>query len=221
MSRRTVLGVLAVLLVAFVVWRGQAPQAPAATWRTGAGTEVRQARDYDELAPETPFRLSLHTTETLHVYVFSHSVEDGTLLLWPSPDLESDLATPLAAGHHVLPGAHEGKELAWTSRSGTRSTTTVIAVASPEPIAELEADAARLRRWTNSVFPDRAMLVTKPAAGAALVGGPGSTTFHSPLLTDAAAAAITQAQPNGPMAPVPGHPGAHASVWRFVEKKRD
>ena len=220
--RQLVIPALAVV-VAVVIWRSTSeepsPDAiPACTWRVGTGTDTRQGQNYDEVAPETPVRLSFSCGEARYLYVFSHSAEDGTLLLWPSPLLQCDLAQPLPAGHSVLPGSLEGRELAWTTRSGIHGVTTYVTVASREKVAELEALAPRLRLWSNTVFPDKAMLVTKPSNSADVAGPPYSAP-PAAVLERAVACTASETLANGPLHADPAQPGVWFGTWKVVEKK--
>src|SRR5688572_27918405 len=91
------------VLTAGVIWLSRGPTAPhavpAAIWRIG--TEQKQPRNYEELPAGTPVTLSFWCDEPRFVYVFTHNREDGTLLLFPSPDVRSDLAQPVPAGNRV------------------------------------------------------------------------------------------------------------------------
>lgn len=205
---------------AFAIWKYSpaAPHAPACTWRTGTGTAIQQGANFDKLAPESPVRLSVHHDAPLHLYVFSHSTEDGTLLLFPSPKVQSDCRNPLPAGQTVLPGSFDGKELAWTTRSGILAGTTFLAIASREPLAELDALLPVVRQWSNSVFPDRSMQVTNPGAGADLLGKPRSG-WPEPMLQRASEALRERTDPNGPMLELAGRDSAWASAWNVLERR--
>ncbi len=218
MNRRIWLVPGLVLLIAGAIWWRREPTPPAATWRIGTGTEFRQGRNFDELAPESPIRLSLHVQQPTHVYVFSHSREDGTLLLWPTAAVHSDVPEPLPAGQSVLPGRQGDKELAWTTRSGIRAATTFVVVAAESPVPELERLLPLLRHWSNTVFPDGTMLVTKPL-GVDVEGLPLSDTFPSPLLQRASPGDVTDLLPNGPLHADRELPGVFTGSWRIVEKK--
>lgn len=207
-----------ITLLASYWWQAAAPITPAATFRHGNGGELRAARNYEDLAGETPFLLDVYGAVGTHWYVLSHNVVDGTIVLWPSRDLRSDLAQPLAVERANLPGRIDGRELRWTTRSELRGTTTVLVLASATPIAELEAALPKLRRWTNSVLTDRTMLVTKPNVGEEPLGPPLSGEFPLPMLRSAAQATITSDQPNGPLVPLAGHPGIWCTAWRFTER---
>lgn len=226
MNRRLwLLPAMALLFGGVVWWRREAAPAavPAATWRVGTGTDFHQGTVFEALAAESPVRVSLHLPEPMHVYVFSHSREDGTLLLWPTPGLQSDLPQPLAAGQSVLPGHHGDKELAWTTRGGIRAGTTYVLIAATEKVPELEQLMPKLRFWSNSVFPDAAMLVTKPA-DVAIAGPPLSSEFPTPLLQRAARLGVDQVLPNGPLQAIAELPGVFAGCWQVVEtgeKKKD
>lgn len=219
-SRPLVLPVAAAL-VALAFWKfgSTAPGGvPAGTWRIGTGTDILHARNFDELPAESPVRLSYTCDEPRYVYVFSHSDEDGTLLLFPSPLVAGAKSNPLPAGNSVLPGMHESKELAWTTRSGVTGVTTFLAVASREKIVELEVLAPKLRLWSNSVFPDRSMQVTKPAGADELLGKARSL-MPSELLQRAAKMGIAEPNPNGPMLPDPTLDGVWIASWKNREKR--
>jgi hypothetical protein len=218
MRRRLWFVPLLALLAAGVIWWRQAPAAPAGTWRVGDGTDFRHGRNFDGLPPESPIRLSLHVAAPTYVYVFSHSNEDGTLLLWPSDGLQTDVPQPLPAGQTVLPGRHAAKDLAWTTRSGIRAGTTFVVIAAAQPVPELEQLRSQLRHWSNSVFPDGALVVTQPVSGAA-AGPPRSTTWPSPLLERAAATGRGAVSPNGPLQADTQLPAVWVGSWRVIETK--
>lgn len=189
--------------IALVIWQFRdAPSlspVPAATWRVSVDGEYRQARNYDELAEETAIRLSFWCSEARHVYVFSHSRVDGTLLLFPSPELKSDLSNPLPAGHNTLPGKLDDADVTWTTRAEIIGLTSYVAVASDKPIADLEDLSRSLRRWTNSVLPNKSLQITNPATGTEVLGKPG-TDWPNDILKRAAERSSNEAIINGPMA---------------------
>ena len=220
MHPRLVVLPFVVVAAAFAIWKwSNIPEAvPACTWRTGTGTEVHQGINFDKLAPDSPLRLSVHCQTPAHLYVWSHSAEDGTVLMFPSTEVQSDLTNPLPAGQSVLPGKFDGKELAWTSRSGILATTTYVAFASNEKIPELEELLPKVRVWTNRVLGDRSMQVRNPSGGGEPLGKP-RTEWPIPLLQLAAAQLREQTEPNGPMQPLNGHPGVFVSSWKILEKR--
>jgi hypothetical protein len=184
------------------------PTVPAATWRLGSDSEFRQARNYDEVPPNTPVRLSYTCSVERYVYVFSHSTEDGTLLMFPSPDVKGSMKNPLPAGNTVLPGSDAEKDWSWSTREEILATTTYVVVASSQPVEELESLLPNLRRWTNSVLPNKSMQVTSQEKGNELIGSP-RTDWPSSLLKRAADRSFTETLVNGPM-----HPDdATTNVW--------
>ncbi len=214
--------VVAAAIAAAIIWtatKATSGGVPACTWRIGKGTDVRQGRMFDEVAPESALSVSYWCDEPRFVYVFSHSSEDGTLLLWPSPLLQSDKAQPLPAGSHVLPGRFEGNDQYWTSRSGIHAVTTFVAVAARERVEELEALAPKVRQWSNSVFPDHTMLVTQPKVGMDVAGPPGSANFPAGVLARAASRDHGTTLANGPMHPDSALPAVWTATWTCVEKK--
>ncbi|MFY9344806.1 MAG: hypothetical protein WAT39_20100 [Planctomycetota bacterium] len=198
-------------------WLTRPAGVPAATWRTGTGTEIQQGRNYDELPPETPVRLSFTSDAAQHVYVFSHSDTDGTILLFPSPDVKSDLAQPLGSGQSVLPGRFEGKELAWTTRTEVRPTTTFVVVAAKDPIPELDALVGKVRRWTNSALTSRDMGITIPAGVKDVTAGPHQP-LPDPLLQRAAELSLTATLVNGPLVADAVRADTWIGSWRVKEK---
>lgn len=212
MNARLVVVPAIAVVAAVVIWLtrepGPQPGIPAATWRIGTGADVKQARNYDELQPGSPVRLSFTCDEARFVYVFSHSVQDGTLLLFPSPDVRSDLTQPLPAGASVLPGKRDDKDLTWNTRIEVQPTTTFLVVAAKDKIPELEALLPKLRRWTNTALTSGAMDVTNPPAGKQVVAGP-HTELPDPLLQRAAARSASEVVVNGPLEPDP----MRADVW--------
>lgn len=223
MERRAfVLPVAAALAFAAFWWSQHAPAAdsptPAASWCVGPGPDYTLARPYDELPPETPFRLRVQCGEPRHVYVFSHSDTDGTLLLHPAPELKGDVAQPLPAGASWLPGRAADKDLLWTTRVQALPLTTYIVVAASAPVAELEALLPRLRRWSNTARTDGGMQVVMPKDGEkALAGGP-RTPLPDPLLQRAANLSATAMLANGPLAPDVLLPNVWLGSWRAKEK---
>jgi hypothetical protein len=224
MNSRTLLLPMLALGIGVYFWFTAPPASPvlAAGWRIGSGGELRHGRHDDEVAADSPLRLWIRSDEPRHLYVFSHSHEDGTLLLFPSPDVASDCRNPLPAGQVVLPGKLDGKELAWTTRAGVLSPQTFLAIASEQPVPELEALLPRLRRWSNQALPDRSMVVTLPAAGADFAGKPRQP-LPDPLLLAAAALgadARSGADPNGPMVGAPDRTGIWFSAFRIRELRQ-
>lgn len=223
MNRRLILLPL-FAIAAFVVWKvydrpGPSRGTPAVTWRAGGETEFAQGRNYLEVPWETTIRASLHCDEPRHVYVFSHSDEDGTLLLFPSTMLKTDRSNPLPPGQNVLPGQHDGKDLAWTTRSGIAGVTTFVVVAAEQPVPELSALLPKLRMWTNSSLPSGEPGVTNPSNGEPPLAGPHSREFPAPVLQRAAALSADSVNPNGPMQADPQLPGVWLASWRVVPKK--
>jgi hypothetical protein len=217
MNRRVVVILTVGALAAIGFWLTRSSRAPAATWRLGDGDTMRQARNYEEVPPETAVRLSFACDESCHVYVFSHSDEDGTLLLHPSPQVQTDIPQPLPAGRTVLPGRNRDRDLAWNTRMQVLATTTFLVVAAEQPLAELEALFPRLRRWTNTARTDGSMQVTLPASGERdLLGAPRQPWPHA-LLQRAADRTLAATIVNGPLEPDTVHPGVWTGGVRIKE----
>lgn len=222
MNVRAIVVPLLAVGAAVAIWLSTSPPTPsgvpAATWRIGKGSDVRQGRNYDELPAESPIRLSFHCDAPRYVYVFSHSTEDGTLLLFPSPDLRGDVPNPVPAGGTVLPGSHDGKELAWTNRAGILATTTFLVVAAETPVAELEALLPQLRRFSNTVLPDGSIQVTNPRDSSQLTGRAGDP-LPCPLLQRAAAVSLDETLINGPLHADPTNGQVWIGSWRVKEQR--
>ena len=173
---------------------------PATTWRAGPELNYQPVGNYVDYLPETELRLSYACADARYVYVFSRSTEDGTLLLFPSPDIDGSRSNPLTEGFTLLPGKLDDKQLAWTTRSEILATTTYVVIASERPVADLENLMPHLRRWSNSTFPNKSMLTTNPTSGTEVKGKP-RTPWPSKLLKRAADRAIAETLVNGPMTP--------------------
>ncbi|MBM3973270.1 MAG: hypothetical protein FJ301_04130 [Planctomycetes bacterium] len=202
---------------------------PAASWCVGAGPEYTLGRPADALAPETPFRLRVQCSEPRHVYVFSHSDTDGTLLLHPAPELQGGVAQPLAVDAAWLPGRANDKALAWTTRRSSarglnaavnraQPTTTFVVVAAAAKVAELEALLPNLRRWSNSAATDGSMQVVMPPGGETTLVGKPLTLLPDPLLQRAANLSATATLANGPLTPDAMLAGVWTGSWRVKEQ---
>jgi len=150
------LGVLAVAflgpsLIARFSRRAPSPPAAAAAIRpydVEATLVRRTAGGYqrlaagDRLVPGDRLSLEFHATRPAWVYVLNQDERGESYLLYPQPLF--DLGNPLAAETTwVLPGPIGGRENAWTvtSRGGREH---FLVVASPTPVAEIEAELSRL-----------------------------------------------------------------------------
>ncbi len=218
MNRRLLVIPALAIAAAAAIWlpSRSAGGVPACTWRIVTGNDVRQGRPFDELPPETPLRLSVWCDEPRHVYVFSHSAEDGTILLWPSASMKTDLPKQLTAGTSVLPGKIADKELAWNTRAGIRAVTTFVVVAAKNPVPELEELLPKVRSWTNTVFGDESMQVTKPVGD--YVGRAGAA-LPSALLARTAERDRGETLTNGPLRPDSVLADVWTGAWTCVERK--
>ncbi len=150
-----------VATVAFVAWRATskpaattppvpavaAPPAPAAysvaaafTRRNDGGSERLQ--DGARVRPGDRLSLELEVSRPAYAYVLNEDERGERYLLFPQPAF--DRANPLPANAAItLPGTIGGRENAWrvTSAGGREH---FLVVVSPEPIADLEAEIAKL-----------------------------------------------------------------------------
>ena len=219
--RIVALPLLAAAFAAAVWWQTPAEsRSPAATWRVGPVDAFAQARNYVDLPKESPVRLSFSCWEPRYVYVFSQSAEDGTLLLFPTPDVEGSPANPLPPGRTVLPGELDDRPVAWTTRSQIRATTAYVVVAADRPLPELEALLPRLRRWSNRLLPNRAMRVTKPSGDVALLGAAGEG-WPAAVLARAADRQLAAIEVNGPLRPDEQLAGVWSGGFRARERRAD
>lgn len=119
-----------------------------AAYQVGA-TLVRHAdggrvplRTGDPVAPGDRLSLEVEASRPLYLYVLNEDERGERYLLFPQPAF--DQKNPLPADTSLtLPGSIAGRANAWTvtSRGGREH---FLVVASPEPVAELEADLAKI-----------------------------------------------------------------------------
>jgi hypothetical protein len=96
----------------------------------------------DRVRPGDKLSVNVRGTLPLYVYVLDADDKGESYLLFPQPMFDQKNPVP-AAQDVTLPGARAGKPSAWTvtSRGGHEH---FLIVASPSPVAELEADLATL-----------------------------------------------------------------------------
>ena len=111
------------------------------------GGDERMALDSgSSVRPGDQLYLELETDEQVHLYILNADREGDLFVLFPLPDM--DLANPLPAGRHRLPGRLSGVPQEWqiTSAGGTE---TFLVVASRARQVELEGDLTALRAATG------------------------------------------------------------------------
>lgn len=135
----------------------------------------------DAVAPGDRLSLRWHATQPTWVYVLNADDRGESYLLFPQPRFARSNPLP-ADSTLILPGAMDGREVAWTVTSaGGRET--FLVVASPEPVPELEAGAAGLRA------PEPGRAVEYPGVQIAVIErlrGVGGLTPTSATATEAA-----------------------------------
>ncbi|MCB9876443.1 MAG: hypothetical protein H6835_02485 [Planctomycetes bacterium] len=220
-ARRIVLPLIVMTTAVAIWWFSPTVRddVPVATWRLGGESDFRQPGNYERTPAGTALRLSFHAGAARHVYVLSRSDEDGTLLMFPSPDVKSDQHNPLPAGRSVLPGQRDGASLAWKTRPDIPGTTCYVVVAAAQPIAELEQLLPRLRRWTNSALTSGTMETTQPQDGEVL--GKARTPWPSALLQRAAERAKLETLVNGPLHDDELLPQVWSSAFYLTEERSD
>jgi hypothetical protein len=207
-SRATVFLTVASLVSVAVLLLGIAwPTSPPlrASWRLG--DEQRPAGGQPTVAAGTPISVQLTLGFAAHVYVVSWSPLQGTIALFPSARLATEVTNPLAAGEHWLPGMFESKPLTWPLHAVVGPVHYLV-VASRVPLPALAETVQRLRQMGHmgklgAGFTDRAMYVFAPEAGMKVV--PSNEAPAAPEF--AAARAVAQAQGEGVLRELAGHSG--------------
>ena len=124
------------------------PAAPAysveAQLLTREGETLTRLVSGDRVKPGQHLWLQVRVTQPAWIYVLNEDERGERYLLFPQPRF--NVSNPLPADSTlVLPGRVDGEEYAWTVTSaGGREH--VLVVASPTPIADIEADLAKLPR---------------------------------------------------------------------------
>lgn len=149
--------------------RAAAVSAEAVLWRVRDGRRVPMA-DQGAVAPGDQLHLEFAGSEPLYVYVLDEDSHGETFTLFPVRG--SDLANPVPAGEHRLPGAFAGQAFDWVvTSSGGRED--VLVVASRRPVAALEASVAALapaasgRTVTYAPVADEAIAALRGIGGLA------------------------------------------------------
>jgi serine/threonine protein kinase len=139
----------------------------------------------DRIGPGDRVRLEFHSTRPVWVYVLDADERGATYVLFPQPMF--DRRNPLPRDSIiVLPGRREGHETAWTvtSRGGREH---LLVVASPGPVAELEAELAQLpapapgRPVQYARIETRAVERLRGIGGVSEIPSSGSPQRPSPL----------------------------------------
>lgn len=147
-------GVAGLFTVARLARRQSAPPTviapvPATGVYDVAATFMRRGRDGDapldsgdRVAPGDRVSLQFHSTQPVWVYVLDADERGECYLLFPQPLFDRQNPLPKDA-MVMLPGTRGGGEVAWTvtSRGGREH---LLVVASPEPVADLEAELSSL-----------------------------------------------------------------------------
>ena len=140
---------------------------PRLRWRLG--DDQRKVAQFAEATANTPVFLRLDLPFPAHVYVASWSHMQGTIALFPSERLSTDLANPLPAGQHELPGHFEDKPMSWPSHAVVGPIHYLVVV-SREPLTELADVLRRVRQMGHMArlgtgFHDRGMYLFAPEGG--------------------------------------------------------
>lgn len=164
-----------------------------------------------------PLALELELPRPMYVYVASHDLVRGTIAMFPSTMLRSDLpANPLPAGRHTLPGTLDGADLRWHAGDGVGATSLMI-IASPTPRPDLATVLERCRQMGNAAFRARPLLDTYAPADGMAATPPRHEVPH-PLLR--AAHGLLDPLHDGPLVELPGHDGVLAKVLRVETAPR-
>lgn len=182
---------------------------PRARWRIGE--DQRKVAQFAEATANTPVFLELDLPFAAHVYLASWSRMQGTIALFPSERLSTDLMNPLPAGKHQLPGRFEDKLMSWPSHAVVGPIHYLLVV-SKEPLAELNDTMRKVRQMGHMArlgtgFHDRGMYLFAPEGGMKLVP---SNEQPAAKELDAARTAFTNLESldsDGPLLELPDEPG--------------
>lgn len=196
--------------------------APEVAWRVG--DDLRTVEQFAEIATGTPLRLEVELPFPAHVYVASWSRLQGTIALFPSQRLDTELANPLPAGRHALPGPvrgnRDGRAPTWPVHDVVGPITYFV-VASREPLPDLEAALAAVRQMgqmgrPGTGFADDSLYLFAPAGG--MKGMPANDQPAADVLRSLVARSLDDMHTDGRMRPV--RPGSDAWGRAFVVQGR-
>src|SRR5690606_37476450 len=174
-SRATVFLTVASLVSLTVLLVGTALPArrivPFVFWQLGDGD--RAVEQYAEVPAGTALGLTIELPFAAHVYVASWSALQGTIELFPSARLSTELTNPLPDARHWLPATLEGTRLTWPTHAVVGPIHYLVVV-SREPCTGLEETLRRVRQMghmarLDSGFGDRSMYVFAPEGGMKVV----------------------------------------------------
>jgi hypothetical protein len=177
---------------------------PALRWRVGE--DRKQVDGFSEVKAGTQLLLEVSLPETAHVYVLSWSRIQGTIALFPSERLNTNLVNPLPPGKHVIPGVFDGEPMTWPSHNVIGPVSYVV-LASEHPLGEVEAVLPRLRQLGHmgklAGVHDKEMYLFAPSGGMKATPPP-----ESPAVPDLKAAIDdVQVSSDGPLRKL------RAGVW--------
>lgn len=117
--------------------------ASARMFRVLPGGQRERLESGDHLSVGDHVGLEFEASRSVHVYVINEDATGGAFVLFPLPYLEP--RNPLPAGRVSLPGISDGEPQYWVASSaGGRER--LLLLASPEPLADFEAEMAKLPR---------------------------------------------------------------------------
>ena len=202
--------VIVVGLLAYWLTSRQGAELTEVRWLAGHDGAAVEA--FATLEKESPLVLELSLPSAAHVYVASFEPVRGTIAMFPSTWLRSDLpANPMPAGVHRFPGTHDGVDLLWHA-GDVPGPISFMVVVSERPLPELEATMKTLRQFGNAAFPKRQLTgCYAPEGGMAVV--PELTIVHGEELRSAFDLIDTEG--SGPMRPHPARTGVWFKVLRL------
>jgi len=186
---------------------------PRVHWRIDERDDPVEA--FAEVEMETPLTLEVDLPFDAYLYVASFEPVRGSIAMFPSNFLRSDVpANPLAEGVHRLPGKHGDVDLLWHS-GDVPSPISFMVVVSRDRLPELEAAMKTFRQFGNAAFPQRRKLGSyAPDGGMASV--PALTEVHTDVLR--AAYSLPDPEHDGEMTRWPKRDGVWLKVLRLQVK---
>lgn len=122
--------------------------------------DERPIEPFTDVEPLTTLRCELELDRESFVYAVSSDLTRGTIALFPSEQLRSDLPpNPWPAGRYALPGRHLDRDLHWHAGDAAGAIAFVVLV-SDAPLTELESVLPRMQQMGNGAFPQRPVLGT-------------------------------------------------------------